>query len=137
MSVKYSIPVEQQDVNTVYRIFEHNNDSSMFQIAKCNNKNYAIIISNLLNDQSINTEYLDDEFNIFENVITYTVNSVRTYYQNEAHCISKYMILEHSSDDTRPKLIAESQYLAYARIITESLNKKLSCENKNVNKESI
>lgn len=136
MSAKYSIPVEQLNSNKRYNIFEHNNDSSMFLIATCNNKNYAIMISNLLNEQSINIEHLDNEFDMYKNILTYNIQSIIKYDKNN-RCISSFMILEHNSDEDKPKLIAESHYLAYARLISEYLNKNLSLKGKNVNKTSV
>ena len=124
MSIKYSVPVEQTDKNKIYKIFEHNDDSSMFLIATSYDRNYAIIISSLLNDNEINYDHLDNNFNI-SIVCDYTVMGIRKY-NNSSTCSTVFQILEHRRDKNHPTLIANSNYLAYAAWIVEQLRKNIN-----------
>ena len=123
MPVKYSVPVEQTNTNKIYKIFEHNDDSSMFLIATSYDRNYAIIISSLLNNNEINHDNLDTDFMV-DRVYDYTVMGIRKH--NNGTCSTAFQILEHRRDKNHPTLIATSNYLAYAKLIVNQLRKSLS-----------
>ena len=129
MTNKYSVPVEQNNTNKNYKIFEFKNDSSMFLIATSYSKNYAIMISDLLNGNSVNKEHLDEDFNT-DTVIDYTVLGINRYYAGSHSCTTLFQVLEHNRNESHPTLIANSRYLIYARLISEQLKNNI-CNHEN------